>query len=340
MTTTSTGVIRGIISGLVIAALLTSTRSYAQTKIDPDKVQAANRALKAAIATGVPSLHYMRAQLNTGDYKTVEGIYQDAMERYRKDVAYEHYLQFGYDLFQMENDIALSSLDAWVDSSGSAIAHAARGIYKSQLGSRSRGKEYISNTPQTKLDAMAGYYLEAMEDLFTALELDPTLTPAYVHLMRIAMSMPMPITTIEILNEALNHDDRSYYIRAQYMRSLWPRWGGSVEEMYVFGKKFAESSEGNPRLYVFLGEIEGETADNFYARKDYEDAVTRYTFALKFGDQTDWLRSRGYCYYHLGEYAKATDDFRRVLDYLPSDENALQWVLYSQAQSQPKNSGL
>lgn len=306
----------------------------AQTKIEPDRVTAANQALQAALATGVPNLPLLRADLHTGDFKGAENTFRDAMKRYQENAAYEHYLYFGYGLITQENDIALSSLDAWVEATGSAIAYAARGIYKSELGSDSRGGETINNTPRHKLDAMASYYIEAAEDLMTAVALDSALTPAYIHLMRISMSLRLPMTKHEILSAALKHDNRTYYLRAQYMKSLLPRWGGSTEEMYVFGKQFAESADLNPRLYTFLGEINADNAHLSYLKKDYNDAAMRYSFAMKFGDRIEWLRTRGYCYFHLEEFEKAHADFMSVLKYDASDQNALSWVLQCNGQMQ------
>jgi hypothetical protein len=321
-------------ASLLVLLLFGSSALHGQSRIQADfnRAYAAGRALEAALQTGTPDFYYMRAQLNMQDYDSLEAIFHDAMNRYEKDVAYEHYLLRGYELFSPDNRVLLENLDHWVETTGSAIAYAARGVFKAQVGYEARGRLGLSETSQEQLMAMLSFHLDATGDLLSALERDPRLIPAYVHLIKIAMYSPVPSAPTEILFEALHHDPRSYYVRQQYLEAVKPRWGGTFDDMYAYALEFAGHSDVNPRLYSLLGEISGEGGELAWMQKDYRQAEIYYTRALEFGDRVTWLKARAGCYYNLGEYEKAIDDLLTVLQYTPSDQTALEWVAYSQAQ--------
>jgi tetratricopeptide (TPR) repeat protein len=110
------------------------------------------------------------------------------------------------------------------------------------------------------------------------------------------------------------------------MSSLYPRWGGSHEEMANFAKKLLEFAHLNPRLWTFQGDVDADRGDNYIFDKNYSAALESYTAALQFGDRVSWLDDRGNCYNRLGQKDKAIADYSRAIYYDPTDERAVKML--------------
>jgi tetratricopeptide (TPR) repeat protein len=57
--------------------------------------------------------------------------------------------------------------------------------------------------------------------------------------------------------------------------------------------------------------------------KDYEKAIPDYAATLNSRHPYFGYRGRGICYYHLGQYQKAADDFTSALKIRPGDREIL-----------------
>ena len=98
---------------------------------------------------------------------------------------------------------------------------------------------------------MIALHRQAAKDLQTAITKNPALMPVYSRLISIAMASEMPFTPFEIFQKAEKIDKRNYYVRATYMLSLRPRWGGSYDAMAEFGRYAIRYVDLNPRFGLF-----------------------------------------------------------------------------------------
>ena len=278
------------------------------------QVELSNLALKKVFVYGEPNKNQIKQMLVQHDFRSLENIYEGIFELYKKDVQYENFLQNSYDIFNPDTT-EVKDLDLWVAQTGSYIAYAARGAYKTTAGYWARGGKYISETPQENLDKMQRLHEEAVVDLRVAISKNPALMPAYKDLIDIVKASTVPYTARQILEQAVANDKRTFYVRYRYMMSLLPRWGGSYEEMSSFAQESINYVNLNPRLWSLQGEGSADLADNYEREKDYTSAIKSYTAALMFGDRTSWLKNRASCYSKLGQRDLAAIDANKVLYY-------------------------
>jgi tetratricopeptide (TPR) repeat protein len=293
---------------------------------DPAKTAAANEALRISLERGEPDVYVVKRLLEDQNFTALDKLYRENLKLYKNDVSYESLVQKSFDLLKSENGFFLQKLDAWVSQAGSALAYAARGIFKAQEGFRVRGTKFVNEIPSQDIEEMHRWHIEAASDLQQALHLDSSLMPAYGWLIQIAKASSMPFSADEVFSKALTKDDRTYYVRSQYMSSLTPRWGGSYSAMAALIEEAAPKSDVNPRLWTLAGEIAADQGDNYWFQKDYPSAAKKYSQALDYGDRIAWLRHRAGCYYNMGFFDRAIEDWSRVLTYSPGDEVALRWL--------------
>jgi tetratricopeptide (TPR) repeat protein len=276
---------------------------------------AANEALKKSLSLEHVSGSEIRELLSEKKYAELDRRYEEIFDQYINDVNYESYLLKSYDVFVPEAKLPVSDLDGWVDKTGSYVAYTARGIYEAEEGFCARGKTYIHETSQAQLDEMIKFHQLAAKDLQAAIHKNPRIMPAYYSLIKVGFMSGIPPSPDETLRKALENDPRSYYVRYAYMNSLWPRWGGSYEQMTRFANESQKDVSLNPRIWSLQGEAEADQADLAWEQHDYQSAVDHYTLAMKYGERAFWLQNRGVCYESLGQPDKALADYKRMLYY-------------------------
>ena len=79
------------------------------------------------------------------------------------------------------------------------------------------------------------------------------------------------------LNSALEISPASYKIRAHYLYSITPRWGGSFEEMQAFINESLTHVSENPKLELLLGIFYAEAGEMLALDRKYSVAEKQYT---------------------------------------------------------------
>jgi len=289
------------------------------------QVELSNMTLKKERDIGEPNIAKIKELVSKHDFNALDNLYDEFLKKYEKDVLYEWYLNQAYSIFTPNNDMSIEDLDMWVAKTGSYVAYAARGGYKTELGLIARGAKFIADTPDSKIQEMQRWHNEAAKDLQIAITKKSSLISAYSILMEIATASNMPFTARQILDGAEIFDKRTFYVKAGYMNSLLPRWGGTYREMSEFAQSELKYLNSNPRLWTLQGAADADRADDYYREENYAAAIESYTQALKFGDCVTWLKYRAACYYKQGKKDEATADYKRVLYYSPANTTALEF---------------
>ena len=197
----------------------------------------------------------------------------------------------------------------------------------------------------------------AKRDLTQALLANPKLFPAseaLIHASRINSENELGQTALQA---ALRADPKNYYVRAEYMLCLQPRWGGSLEEMAAFAREAEAHLRKNPRLASLNTQALVEKAfmtqgndsrvdlpiyENAMLAAPYITALTNagydasvlgknqrsvelYSQLLRFWPRSTYertQRARGYT--ELRQYDLARADLDHVLKRFPKDADALQ----------------
>ncbi len=277
--------------------------SYGSNASSMQRAEMNNLALKRSLDYGGANEMQVTKLLSSHDFQSLEKWYEDMFQHYKMDEQYEQYLQTAYELFRTQKAKKLADLDLWVNTTESYIAYAARGLYKAQQGT------YYETENRARL------HDEASKDLRIAIKKNPALMPAYKWLMIIARQSKSAYTPKQVLQQAIENDDRTLLVRAQYMVFLKPRGGGSYQEMNAFAKEMIKHVDSNSRLWSLQGEADADRADTYYEERNYDLAIKSYIAALKFGDRVEWLKRRAECYEKLSSKDKSPADYEKVRQY-------------------------
>jgi tetratricopeptide (TPR) repeat protein len=143
------------------------------------------------------------------------------------------------------------TLDAWKRASpSSAFAYAASGEAYVAMASDARGGGFISDTPQSKIDAMDRLLQQADADLQRAVTLDPRLTPAYVAMIQAGKMSLGEKYMRDAAARGLAAAPDNYAIYGALSGALEPRWGGSLAAMARSVAQAQAHAAENPLLVI------------------------------------------------------------------------------------------
>ncbi|MFK2876670.1 tetratricopeptide repeat protein [Rhodanobacter hydrolyticus] len=145
------------------------------------------------------------------------------------------------------------TLDAWKRASpNSAFAFAASGWAYVAMASKARGGAYISETPQSNIDAMDRLLARADTDLQRAMALDPKVTPTYVAMIHVG-SMSFGAAYVDrAARSGLAVAPDNYAIYGTLSSAAEPRWGGSLAAMDRVAQQAQVLVKENPLLAILL----------------------------------------------------------------------------------------
>lgn len=237
------------------------------------------------------------------------------------DLPVEH----AFNAFENAEPALLKHLDAWrAHRPDSYAALLARGIHHAKLGWLARGGALAINTSEQQMGEMRRYFSIAQNDFNAALKINPTLTLAYAHLIRISMTINSPADTEALFRRAEAIRPDSFILRRQYLWSLQPKWGGSLQAMRAFLKETEPHMTKNPALKELMGYPYLVLADALedHDRNESENLLNK---SLTFGDHWRFYYERGINRYYQKQYNEALSDLSRALALNPQDPDTLGW---------------
>ncbi|WP_158755432.1 hypothetical protein [Dyella sp. S184] len=164
------------------------------------------------------------------------------------------------------------TLDAWKrDSPTSAFAYAASGFADVEMAANARGSAYMSDTPQSNVDAMNRLLSQADTDLRRAIELNRQVTPAYVAMINAGKMGPGRTYIDEAARRGLAVAPADYSISSALMVAEQPKWGGSLYAMTGLARRAQTHAKDNPLLVLLLAEVPAYEYDvcNCESRADW-----------------------------------------------------------------------
>jgi uncharacterized protein DUF4034 len=187
------------------------------------------------VAAPPPSQSETLALLNAERFAELDARFSAIQANYRNNVISDEQLRNAFRVFY-DTDVALQSkYDAWVGKfPKSYVAHLARGVFYRKTGQNRRGGEFIAKTTDSQLQGMDAAFALAMQDLTVSAALDKRPLLTYFNEMSIAIFEGDTREIHSLLEKSLRVDPQNVIIRHEYMMSLEPRWGGTVEQMSAF----------------------------------------------------------------------------------------------------------
>lgn len=191
-----------------------------------------------------------RNAIRKGDYAAARKIADDVLAH--SQLQYWHFYPFDrfmYAISQGNDPAFLENLNKWIEKDkGYPIAYLIRAEYYYKVGWEVRGHKYVSQTESGHIDSFSKYMEMAEADARKAIELDNKNPYSYLSLLNILVrygnSQPME----DGFQEAIKQFPGYYKLYTARLRTLYPQWGGSPEEMYSFVNKYAGEAPANSPL--------------------------------------------------------------------------------------------
>ncbi len=297
-----------------------------------------------------PEQHYLpgsitlkvRSLLESGRYRDLNvqlALYHAAAVANPED---EEDLFTAYAAFDYRTTSYIKYLERWVTATPDAYQpYLARGYHSYGLAWAARGGRWSSETSASQFNTMHNYFSDARRDLAAATARGaPPLIPSYLHLGMWKTSGPgddsVPLMMkraqekddtemMAYLNNALEESPASYEIRAQFLYSLYPRWGGSYEAMARFSKMSQEFVKQNPRIALLEGYVEADIAFNTMNNSAYLKVDTIYEKALQHGANFQVLKNRGKNSYKQEKYDESLGYFNQSISAFSEDGETYYW---------------
>ncbi len=270
--------------------------------------------------------------IRTRRFEELEALLRALHRAVGEDIRHEMRLFTAFEAVKRNDAPLLAGIDAWIEARPqSADAIVARAAYNLAAAWRARGYKYIRDTPESRLRGMGDRLDLTVRDARAALAIDSTHLIAYDILLEVIQLGGSPEIGVQILQRGLAVHPASYLLRASFMQSLKPRWGGSYELMRAFADASVKDSARNPRMVTLRGEALQEQAFTLIAplpedsliRPDHRAAIDSLTRALEYGPAQDVFLERGEAYSALGDHVRAFLDYREALILNPQSHQIL-----------------
>lgn len=243
--------------------------------------------------------------------------YQTAFEQ---DIQEENNVYEAFETFSSDVPVYEAIFNGWVQQYANTYPpYVARAKYYCQRGWAARGYNWANETTEEQFQEMRRYFSLALEDIKSALTLNPKLDVCYSMMISIAMTVSDDRLKKNSLAEALKNNPYGFHARDTYLYSLTPRWGGSYKEMEEFCEEAEKYSSYNPELKSLRSRIFSDKARVFRLENNYDDAVQYFTRALEYRTIAEYYAERGDCYYALDKYKDALNDYDNALDLKPNN---------------------
>jgi tetratricopeptide (TPR) repeat protein len=266
----------------------------------------------------------VRRLLTSRSYDALDRVLAAYADSVLRDYRVEYRLFDAYAAFGVPVPALEPFLNEWVQQRPtSAAARLARASFFKASGWNARGGGYASKTTNQQFVRMGKFFQLTLDDLQAALHLEPNSIVAYRQLIDLATTRRETAVSRVMLDRALKIQPYSFLLRATYMHSLLPRWGGSYDAMARFAEESAPYAKRNPRINALRGFVDWDKGRISEADGKNGDAIEAYQRALQFGNFWQFRYERGTYNSQAELNEEALEDFNSVLLQFPQDADAL-----------------
>lgn len=259
-------------------------------------------------------------------FKELNELLKKMEDNYRTGKLDEDVLFAAYEAFSINDRSFIGLFDSWVAATpGKYQAYLGRGIYLYGLGWMARGNKWRSETKENDIEEMTKYFDSASNDFFSSLDYNSSATVPYYYLISKATTLGHGDEAEWLMRKALKIQINSYQIRLIYLKSLTPRWGGSLEKMQSYLREMSGIARGYPELQPLFGYIYREAGDAQVQVRKYNVADGLYTESLRFGDRHELLFRRGKNNNRRENYTDSIPDLSRAIELSPHSAMYYYW---------------
>lgn len=269
----------------------------------------------------------LRDLLDAGRFAELDAVLSGVQEDYRKGVIGDDVASWVFNrLGRLDADLR-PLYDRWVaEKPQSYAAHLARARFLIPLAYSMRGGARAAKTSDAQFREMYRLMSEAMADLALAMKLDPYPVLALGNLIDVAQAAGDGQQSAAFAAEAMALDPAVYSVRADYLASIRPQWGGSLELMELALAQWKPSlrEEQWTRLRRMTDNAKWQLvlvpAERLHEQKRYDEAIALYTRVIDEAPVARAYAMRGAAYSELKQYEKALPDLDRAVELDPYGE--------------------
>jgi tetratricopeptide (TPR) repeat protein len=267
-------------------------------------------------------------------FKSLTEKMEEMQRAYEQDSREESNVFKVYSVFARSNPLYETLLNEWIAYDPAVSSpYAARAEYYYSCAFAARGTGRAKNTSESQFAGMNRYFSLALDDIKSALKINPNVDVCYAMLIKIGMATGDDALKLNSLKQALKNNPCGYEVRSAYLFSLTPRWGGSYNQMQEFVDEAERTAYQNPDIKKLKALILADQAGMLLYQDQYDEAIRLYTEALRISENAGFYAQRGDCYYDLRQYRKALDDYDHAIALDSMDPDYLRKkasVLYEQ----------
>lgn len=284
----------------------------------------------------------IRRMLEMRNYEALNRLLHKYQLASEKNPLAEDILFAGYSAFGKNDSGYESLLTDWISAFPKIYQpYLARAEYYCNAAWNARGTNWASETSQEQFQGMTGYFEKARKDLDSATSLyDKTIVPHHL-LLNMANAQGNNAEIKNLLDAATEISPATYKIRASYMLTLTPRWGGSYEAMETFANDSVSYTALNPKMHILPGLMYDDQALVMASLKKFNVAEQVFTKALSYGENHVIFFHRGRTRYKNENYVDALTDLDKAIEIYKDDSDYYYWraMTYSKMEQYDKAVG-
>lgn len=289
------------------------------------------RSVMLLVPLDIPDL---KTELTQGQYNKVTKRLEDLQQKYERRHDQEDYIVKAISkLMPRDEDSGTEDpeftalLKDWEHNGAhSYVPYLVQCDYFNRVAWDRRGGGWASETSAQQFAEMRHFMEMSDKKCEFALTMNPRLSLAYANLISNALARSMRDRISSLLRRARKNLKASYWVDLAFLRSLQPKWGGSIRQMEAFVNEatsgrnddvFARRLKG--RLLYLKVEAGSDPGKLHVGLEMMNEAIELYP-SQKHLEHRAWIHGK------LGQYEKSIADLRRVLERYPKAEWTNQYL--------------
>jgi len=273
--------------------------------------------IAAAVVSPIPKI---RAMLREERYEALNSFLEERRVAAIANPLREDDLVAAYHAFKINDPGFEPLLDRWVAASPKAYQpRLARAKYLYEMGWYARGTKWSSETSDSQFKTMEDFLARAAKDVKATLEREERIIVPYCILLWMVDKSESDALAQRVLAKALTISPASFHVRATFLHSSTPRWGGSYEAMAAVAVEAKRHVRENPKLAALAGYVAFDAGDLQRIKKNYAEAERLLTEALSHGGMGRYYVARARVRQERENFGPALEDADRAIAEWPHD---------------------
>ena len=198
------------------------------------------------------------AALMAGDYDTAQKIVDEVYGA--SQMRYGHFVPFNQLIsrlpLKIKDNAFLGQLNGWVDKyPNSEIAYVIRALYFLDTAAAYRGTKFIERTSDDDIRKFTVYSQRSHDDLAHALQINADDPIAYYYLVAGLSNNGDSPALDEAFKTIIAKFPDYYGVYETRLKSLEPKWGGSVQQMYDFTETYAGAAADTSPVKLLYAQL-------------------------------------------------------------------------------------